>query len=450
MRLISVFLFAFTLTGCGSAYFSPEVIEESTSGGTVTVAPITAISISTANSSSYRPKTLPAMFSQTTGGAGGMRGAGALPDPAHLPETRPNALATRLPPPYDNGTYKIGAGDVLLLATPQVSGTVEQLSGLLAAQSRRQGYTVQDDGMIAIPDIGRVELAGLTLEEAEAVLFRHLVENQIDPSFSLEIAEFNSQRVALGGAVRKPTVVPITLTPLHLDEALTAAGGIGATDQDYVSIRIYRDGKIYQIPLKAYLADAKIQKIMLKAGDSVFVDTEFDVAKAQAYFEEQIRLSEFRQKSRQLALTQLNTEVALRRAELDEARSNYQARVDLGAVERDYVYLSGEVGSQGRYTLPFGHKASLADALFDTAGGVRGETGNIAEVYVLRASAGETGITAWHLDARNAANLVLATRFELRPNDVVFVAEQPVTRWGRVVQQITPSLITTAVGIAAR
>jgi polysaccharide export outer membrane protein len=30
---------------------------------------------------------------------------------------------------------------------------------------------------------------------------------------------------------------------------------------------------------------------------------------------------------------------------------------------------------------------------------------------------------------------------ELRPGDVIFVAEQPVTRWNRVIDQITPSVI---------
>ena len=45
---------------------------------------------------------------------------------------------------------------------------------------------------------------------------------------------------------------------------------------------------------------------------------------------------------------------------------------------------------------------------------------------------------------RNAANFLLATRFQLRPNDVIFVAEQPVTKWNRVITQITPSLINTA------
>ena len=449
MRLMVFGFLAFSLSGCGAAYFSPKVIEEISASGDVQVVPISAVNISTANQSTYRPKTLPAVFSRTTGGGSGLRGAGAIPDPAFLPESRPTALATRLPPPYQNGTYRIGVGDVLLLATPQTGSTVAELTGLLAAQSRRQGYTVQNDGSIAIPDVGRVEVGGKTVEEAEDELFKRLVANQIDPSFSLEVAEFNSQRVALGGAVRNPSVVPVTLTTLHLNEAISASGGLSVEDPDYAVIRLYRDGTMYQIPVKEYLAKSDLQKLVLKGGDSVFVDTEFDLKNAQAYFEQQIRLSQFRQQSRSEALSQLSAEVSLRRSELSEARANYQARLELDAVDRDYVYLAGEVGVQGRYTLPFERKATLADALFDNAQGIPTETGNIAEVYVLREKAGGGGINAWHLDARNVANLVLATKFEMRPNDIIFVAEQPITRWSRVIQQITPSLITTAAAAAA-
>lgn len=436
------------LSGCGSLYLSPSIIEETTSAGDVQVVLITSDSVAIANSSPYHPKTLPAFFSRTTGTAASLRGAGTLPDPAYVAEQRPQALATRLPPAYTNGSYNIGIGDVVLLATQQTGSTVAELTGLLVAQNRRQGYTVQDDGTIAIPDVGRVEISGMTMNEAEAELFNRLVENNIDPAFSLEIAEFNSQRVSIGGAVRNPSVVPITLAALHLDEALNVAGGLTSGDSDYTLIRLYRDDKMYQIPLKAYLNDTGIRKMILKPGDSLFVDVEFDLTKAHAFFEQQIRLSEFQQRARVLALSQLSAEINLRRAELTEARVNFETRLELDAVDRDYVYLSGEVGVQGRYTLPFGRSATLADALFDRSSGIPTETGNIAEVYVLRADEFGNGISAWHLDARNAANLILATQFEMRPNDVVFVAEQPVTAWGRVVQQITPSLITAAVAKA--
>jgi len=437
------------LGGCGSAYITPKVVE---TDGQVRVVDMTSKSVSVANKSRYKPKQLPAVFFQNAGSGTGARGAGTPPVPSLDAQLRPTQAITRVPPPVNSGPYQLGVGDVVLIATKAGGSTVEELSGLLAAQNRRQGYTVQDDGAIAIPDVGRIQIGGLTLEEAEAEVFQKLVESQIDPSFSLEIASFNSKRVSIGGAVAQPTVAPITLIPLYLDEALSQAGGINSTDPEFVTIRIYRDGALYQIPLDEFRRKPKLQNLRLVAGDSIFVDTEYELAKAQAYFAEQITLAEFRQKSRAQALAELNTEVDLRRAALNEVRANYQARIELDAVDRDYVYLTGEVKQPSRFVMPFGRKATLADALY-SKGGFSTETGNPAQIYVLRGSSSSADIgtvTAWHLNARNAANLVIATRMEMRPNDVIFVAEQPITRWSRVVEQIAPTLITTSIGVAAK
>ena len=445
MRFFIAASVALSLAGCGVVYQSPTVSSLSNDATKVRVLPVTAENVLLANRSEYRPQTLPAIFSQTSGGVGSMRGAGALPEPAFEAEYRPAVLETRVPPAVQTRPYRIGVGDVVLLATPSVGSTVEELSGLLAAQNRRQGYTVQDDGMIAIPDVGRVSIADMTLEEAEAELFQRLVENQIDPTFSLEVAEFNSQRVSIGGAVAAPTVRSIGLTPLYLTDALAAAGGAKVQDLDYASVRLYRDGTLYQIPLSRLYAEPELQKVRLVSGDSVFVDTAYELDQAQSYFEEQIKLAEFKQRSRQAALQELQLEVSIRSANLAEARGNYKTRLDLGAVKRDYVYLTGEVQTQSRFALPFDQAATLADALFDGGAGVPTRTGDVSQIYVLR---GETdprefgAVTAWNLDARNASAIVLATRFELRPNDVIFVAEQPITKWNRVVNQIVPSLLT--------
>lgn len=435
------------LSGCGVVYHSPSV---PVSSETVNVVEMTPATVQQANASAYVPKALPAIFSQTGGTGSGLRGAGAVPDPVLDPRQKPGALATRLPPAPPAAPYTIGVGDVVLLATPQVGSTVEQLTGLLAAQNSRQGYTVQDDGAIAIPNVGRVQISGMTLEEAEAELFQRLVENQIDPSFSLEIAEFNSKKVSIGGAVSSPAVVPITLTPLYLDAALAATGGITVTDMDYASVRIYREGTLYQVPLNDLYTDGSLPKIQLLDGDSVFVDTAYDLELAQAYFSEQIQLAQFRQNGRIAALNELNAEVALRRGELEEARANYRTQLELEAVDRDYAYLTGEVRSQSRYALPFGNKATLADALF-SSGGIETRTGNLRQVYVIRGSEvpGDVSVTAWRLNATDATKMLLATRFEMRPNDIVFVAEQPVTKWNRVIQQITPSLVVSAANAAA-
>lgn len=426
------------LAGCGAVYHSTSVREGVVDGMKVRVIDLTPETTLVANSAPYNPRTLPAAFATTAGTYGAS--ARNLPAPANMPVPRPGAVETRLPPPPPITPYRIGVGDVVLLATKSPGTSVEELSGLLAAENRRQGYTVQDDGSIAVPDVGRVRISGMTLEEAESAVFQRLVDQQIDPSFSLEVAEFNARKVSIGGAVASPGVAPVALTPLTLDNALAAVGGVTAPDRASAVIRIYRDGSLYEVPVEAFLRTPDYQKIRLVDGDSVFVDSEYDLTQAEAYFSEQLSLAG----ARSSAMTALNQEVMIRRNELQEQRDNFATRLELGSEQRDYVYVSGEVGTQGRWALPYDQRASLADALFDN-GGVLARTGNPRQIYVLRGSSDprEFGaLTAWHLDAGSASGLTLATRLELRPDDVVFVASQPVTKWDRVISQITPSLIT--------
>lgn len=433
-----------TLSACGVAYVSPRV---DPADETIDVVPLTIEAVEIANQSPYEPRQVPPAFGAVATGQA-LATPGTPTPPASIPEQSPaSRLRLSAPPDIDPGPYRIGVGDVVVLATKSSGNTVEELTGLLAAQSSRQGYTVQDDGAIAVPDVGRIQLANLTLEEAEAQLFQSLVENRIDPAFSLEIAEFRSQRVAIGGAVANPTVIPIELTPLPLDEALIHAGGLSTPNPDFASIRIYRAGALYQIPLADYLGRPDLQKLRLLASDSVFVDTTFELSQAQAYFAEQIALANLRQQNRAQALAELTAELDQQRAVLTERRTTFAELVELDAVPRDYVYLTGEVAQPSRFAMPFGRQATLADALY-REGGFSSETGNPSQIYVLRGTDTAT-VTALHLDARNVGNLVLATRLNLRPNDIVFVAEQPVTRWNRVVQQIVPSLITGGTTLAA-
>ncbi|MBY4893386.1 polysaccharide biosynthesis/export family protein [Rhodobacteraceae bacterium N5(2021)] len=435
-------MFVIVLGACGSAYVSPDVSGFGGDDG-VQVVDLSPAVVTHANRSAYQPQDLPAAFSRIAGGTTGPRGAARLPDPVFDAQARPGAVELRVPPAVNPGSYRIGVGDVLLLATPRGESTVEELAGLVAAQNQRQGYTVQDDGDIAIPDVGRITVGDMTLAEAEDAIFERLIAARIDPSFSLEVAEFNSQRISVGGAVRNPGVVPVGMTPVYLAEVLASAGGLDITSDDFAVIRIYRDGNLYQIPTSDLYSDQGLQRIRLVDGDSLFVDTAYDFDQAQAYFEEVIARAEYTQSARANAIAELQTEVSIRRGALEESRQNFRDRVEFGAEGGEFVYIAGEVTTPGRFELPFENRAVLADALFD-AGGWSASTGNPSQIYLMRAqenSSYASTVTAYRLDGSNAANLVLATRLELRPGDVVFVAEQPVTRWSRVINQITPTVI---------
>lgn len=447
MKKLAVLALCGVLAGCGAIYITPDVTEETTEAGLkVRVVPLTAETAIAANRSAYTPRSLPPEFDRAMGLTRPSAGAAATPEAVFDPVARAATAELRPPPPAPLRPYTIGTGDVLLFASPSASSTVEQLSGLLAAQNARQGYTVQDDGAVAIPNVGRVEVAGLTLEEAEGALFERLVEAGIEPAFSIEIAEFGSRKVSVGGGVARPSVIPLGLNPVTLDEAIALAGGLSAPSADYAVIRIYRDGTLYQIPATAFLGRADLRGIRLADGDSVFVDTTYDLARAQAYFEQQIALANLERSARSNALSELRAEIDLRTAERSDRRAAFQRRIELDAVARDYVYLAGEVVRQTRVPLPFEGRATLADILY-AEGGFRTQDGNPGQIYVLRGSpdpAEISGLTAYNLDAENAANLLLATRFEMRPNDIVFIAEQPVTRWNRAISLVIPNIVTAA------
>lgn len=424
------------IAGCGVTYTSPEVRYNDSNVG-ITRVELTPASAVVANRSVYVPRSLPAAF-HSVAGSGNLRGAGALPGAPFLPEERAKRLDYRPLPDVAPAPYRIGVGDVLLLATRGSASTVEQLSGLLAAQNQRQGYTVRDDGAIAIPEVGTVELAGLTVEQAEDRLFQVLVENQIDPSFSLEVADFNSARVTVGGAVKQSVLVAIMLQPLTLSDALTQAGGITVKDEEFASIRIYRDGTLYQIPVETYRDKPELGRKVLANGDAIFVDTTYDLDRAIEFYKQKLDVISLRSTTRSAALQALDTEISLQRKALTDRRVIFEARTELDAEPRDYVYLAGEVNSQSRFALPYGRQATLADVLY-SEGGFNTTTGDPAEIYVLRGTGGS--VTAYHLNAQNAVNLIVATQLQMRPSDIVFIEEQPITKWNRSIQQVLPSLI---------
>jgi polysaccharide biosynthesis/export protein len=418
------------LAGCGVSYIN-SAVRENAGDVQVRQMDLTAQTVLIANAAPYVPRDLPAVFYQTTGG-GGLPQATGLPDAPFLPDEQRGALELRIPPDPTTGPYTIGVGDVLLLST-QPSGDVAELSGLIAAQNQRQGYTVRDDGTISVPAIGSVQVEGMTVDEAEARLFEVFLDNALDPAFSLEVAEFNSKRVAIGGAVGLTALVPVALNRLTLVDALTAAGGVQVQDEQFASIRIYRDGTLYQIPFEDYLARSDLQNLTLVAGDAVYVDTTYNLDRALAFYQQQIDV------------------ISLRRSALDEERSLFTTREGLGAEDRDYIYLAGEVTSQSRLPMPFGQQVTLADMLYEN-GGFDVTTGNPSQIYVLRSSdnpADFGAVTAWHLDASNMVKMSLATRFEMRPNDIIFIAAQPITTWNRALQQFLPTLITSAAGAAS-
>ncbi len=128
--------------------------------------------------------------------------------------------------------YRIGPEDLIEI---QVFG-VDQLTRTVRVNSR---------GLISLPLVGNLEVAGLTSQQAESLVVARLAENFLqNPQVSLFIREYTSQRVTIEGAVNKPGVYPLR-GPTTLLQSLAVAGG-QASLSDMTEVMLFRgdnDGK---------------------------------------------------------------------------------------------------------------------------------------------------------------------------------------------------------------
>jgi polysaccharide export outer membrane protein len=89
-------------------------------------------------------------------------------------------------------------------------------------------------------------------------------------------------------------------------------------------------------------------------------------------------------------------------------------------------------------------RLSLSAALGEV-GGVDQFRANPSAIYVVRGS-NKDNPQIFHLNAEFATGMLLAERFELQAQDVVFVDTAGVSKWNRVISQLLPTI--SVIGIA--
>ena len=81
------------------------------------------------------------------------------------------------------------------------------------------------------------------------------------------------------------------------------------------------------------------------------------------------------------------------------------------------------------------NRETLADVLFTSGGALSKSSAKRSDVYLLR---GTEPVVAYHLDAQSPTRLIVADAMELRPNDILYVAEQPIISFNRTLATIIP------------
>jgi len=112
--------------------------------------------------------------------------------------------------PYD---YQIGAGDVL-----QINVWKEPDASVPTA-------VVRPDGRISLPLIKDVSVVGLTPKQAEVMITQELGHFITGPDVTVVVAEINSKKIYLVGAVKKEGTLPYTYR-MSVMQAISEGGGL--------------------------------------------------------------------------------------------------------------------------------------------------------------------------------------------------------------------------------
>ena len=276
--------------------------------------------------------------------------------------------------------YRIGPGDILSIVVydhPEL--TIPAGAERSAAEA---GNIVRADGTIFYPFLGRVSVTGKTTDEIRIQLTRGLSEYLTNPQVDVFVAQFNSQKAYVTGAVSSPGALPITNVPLTIVDAIAGAGG-PTGDAYWHEMRLIRDGEEEELSLFSLLSEGdQTQNRLLRDGD----------------------------------------------------------QLHLPSADNQGVAMLGQVRSPGNLRMNR-ERLSLTDAL-SRAGGINEDRGEASGIFVLRPEplGSEKLATVYQLDVSDATAYMMASSFPLEPSDVVYVTTAPLARWNRVITLILPSL----------
>jgi protein involved in polysaccharide export with SLBB domain len=161
----------------------------------------------------------------------------------------------------------IRPGDVFDMRVTGIPNDVAVGDGTAALQ-----YTIGQDGIVNVPLLGKIKIAGLTSSQAEDQIQAKYVAGKIytNPVIIISVQQAQVQRsVTIGGGVKGPGK-QLWSSDLTLGSAIDSAGGLN----DFGSpkgVKVVRDGKILgTFDLREIRKDPS-KDVKLLAGDQVIV-----------------------------------------------------------------------------------------------------------------------------------------------------------------------------------
>lgn len=136
--------------------------------------------------------------------------------------------------------YVLGPNDIIAIHAPDLAGAGDS------------PIAVSEDGYIALPELGRIRVAGLTLTQLENRIVDHLKSTVREPQVHVGILRFRSDLVFLIGAFVHPQAYPYQANR-RLSELVSVAGGLLPNANR--KVKVTRQLEFGRIPLEGAKVD---------------------------------------------------------------------------------------------------------------------------------------------------------------------------------------------------
>ena len=272
-------------------------------------------------------------------------------------------------------SYGIAKGDILniiLTNYPDINASTASL-------------TVDQQGFVQFPLIGRIQASGMSVPQFTAALQSKLQRYLKYSDPQVKIINYRGSKFFVDGAVKQSGEFAIADVPISVYGAISMAGGTSESG-DSNNIVLNRQGSSYQLGIQSLQKmGLSANQIYLRDGDAIHVNSQ----------------------------------------------------------SRNKVYVLGEFGKIEPVAIPE-QGLSLAHVLGES-NGLNSNTANAAKVYIVRDNPQYQYTNIYYVDMQSITSLALASRFDMQANDILYVDPTGLARWNRIVSAILPS--TSAINV---
>ena len=280
----------------------------------------------------------------------------------------------------DEQEYRFTAGQLFDLSAPKIIiQDNDQIEIQIAPkESKAVLSVVGSKGNILLESVGSIPAVNRTIDDIHEEISKILTERGIRPSFQIKVVKFASKKAYLIQKNQKSITVPLTSSKITLRELILQNESSASSAVGLSVITLKRNGKIFRMT-KNQILDPKTQDIRIIDDDQIEMES-----------------------------------------------LNYKP---------GQVFALSGAGRAQVVTIDPSKRETLADILFAKNGALNNLLAKRSEVYLLR---GKNPSIAYHLDAQNVSRILVAAKTELRPNDIVYVADRPIISFSRTLAEIFP------------